>query len=150
MGSMIRLRTVAFALAALGLVSSTLVHVASWFAVVPMGSVWPLHIGILALGVPFAIMFNARRRGRLLGPSWRELLADAPPWGERAFQLVFLYCVLQFGVFLLARSSLSHDHLAPPGSETRMFSAGWMAIYLLFTLAWWKGAPAALRTRASR
>ncbi len=142
MPPMSRLRSVGFAFAALGLVMSGLIHVAGFFVDVPIRSVWPLHVGVVALGLPFAAMAQAQRRGRFFGAPLRELLAGAPPWGERALHLVLLYAVLHFGALLLAtRKSLTVDLPAPPGYEIRMFSAFWMVAYLLFTLAWWKPAP---------
>jgi hypothetical protein len=139
---MIRLRSLAFALASLGLALSTGVHVASFFARVPMRVAWPLHVGVVALAFPLVVTARARRRGPF-GPSIRELLASAPPWGERAFQLVFLYCLAQFGLVLLATRALTVDRAVSPRFEGRVVSAFWMAVYLLCALVWWKPKPVA-------
>ncbi len=145
---MARLRSALFALAALGFSMAAVLHVASFFAAVPMGSVWLLHVGAVALGIPLVATAQAHRGGRFFGPSLRELLVNAPPWGERAIQLVFLNFVLQFGALILAtRTSLAADRPAPPGYEVRMFSAGWMALYLLCAFVWWKPQPRVGPTR---
>ena len=144
---MSRLRSVGFTLAALGLVTSALVHVASFVADVPMRSIWPLHVGVIALAVPLVATAQARRRGRLFGPGTRELLEHAPPWGTRILQLVFLNFLGHFAALIFAASKLGHGGAAPPGYEARMFSAGWMTAYLFFALAWWKRSPSTRPTR---
>jgi hypothetical protein len=145
--SVSRLRPVLFWLAAVGLAVSTTVHVASFFVVIPMRAVSILPVGAIGLGGLFVLTANARRPG-FFGPRLRELLANAPPWGERALQLVFLNFVLQFGALILAtRTSLTADRPAPPGYETRMLSAFWMTVYLLCVLAWWTPRPGVPPTR---
>ncbi len=140
---MVRLRTIGFALAVLGLALSATAHVASFFALLPMRYIWPLHVGVVALAFPLVATARARRRGGSSGPALRELLANAPPWGERAFQLVLLYCLAQFGLLLLATRALTAAQAAPPRLEGRVISAFWLVVYLLCALVWWKPKPGA-------
>ena len=142
------LRRIGFCLAALGFTLSALVHVASLLGVA-VGGAWVLHLGVMALASPLVVHANACRR-RVVD-QLPALFEDAPPWGRRALQLVFLDFVLEFGAMLL------DAHGAEPGRgagmtlhELRMFSAGWMTFYATGALAWWpRGAARRPRATAS-
>lgn len=136
------LRRAAFALAMLGLVVSALVHLASFFGVA-FGGAWVLHVGAMALAMPVVLTAGIAR-----APWWppsartRALLRDAPPWGERVLQLVFLNFLVHFGALLvLTRGTVPGEGAWLRAHEGRMFSAGWMFVYLLCALAWWPIGP---------
>lgn len=133
------LRRAAFALAAIGFVSSALVHLASFFGIaIDRPSVLVLHVGAMALAAPLVFTTTPPGRWWRRGERWRtKILANAPPWGERALHLAFLNFLAHFGALvLLARGKAPADPALRP-HVVRMFSAGWMTVYLLCALAWW-------------
>jgi hypothetical protein len=126
----------------LGLVVSALVHLASFFGVA-FGGAWVLHVGAMALAMPVVLTAGIAR-----APWWppsartRAMLRDAPPWGERVLQLVFLNFLVHFGALLvLTRGTVPGEGAWLRAHEGRMFSAGWMIVYLLCALAWWPLGP---------
>jgi hypothetical protein len=132
------LRRVGFALAALGVVLSVGVHIASVFSAQLAPIAWNLHVGATGLGVLLVITSVKRApwwppRGRM-----RALLRDAPGWSEHVLQLTFLNFLVHFGALLFATRGTAR--IQPEdllGYEARMFSAGQITVYLLCVLAWW-------------
>jgi hypothetical protein len=62
--------------------------------------------------------------------------------GERVLQLVFLNFLVHFGALLvLTRGTVPGEGAWLRAHEARMFSAGWMIVYLLCALAWWPLGP---------
>jgi hypothetical protein len=137
------LRRAGFAAATIGFILSALVHVASFFGVAfaahgPRGSVvLALHAGAMALALPLILTGIARAPAWPLNARWRAIMKGAPSWGERAYQLFFLYFLVHSGVLLFATRRLARDEAASLPEEVRMFSAGWMLIFVLCAVAWW-------------
>ena len=140
-----RLRSIGFALASLGLVLSTMVHVASFFAVESRTAITSLFFGATGLMLPLVAAARAGRRG-WTRPGIRELIQDAPPWGERVFQLIVLNSLGHFGALIFAERNHASGGTPLAGYQARTFSAFVMMVYLLCTLAWWRRDPGAQRT----
>jgi hypothetical protein len=121
-GALPVLRRLGFAMALLGLVLSTLVYVGALFGFVTHAA-WALHVGAMALALPVVLKAVVRAPWWPPRARWRAMLRDAPPWGERA---------LQVALFHVDPSAPSLR--VPTG---RMFSAGWMLVYLLCALSFW-------------
>ncbi len=139
-----RLRSIGFALAAFGVVLSAMVHVASLFAAMPREVIPPLFVGAIVLAGPLVVTARLQQPRRIFGPSFRDLMKGAPSWAARAFQVAFLYVVLQLGTLVWATRTLAADRPAPPGAEVRVASAFAGLLYLLCAFAWWT-RPAARR-----
>ncbi len=141
------LSRIGFVLAMAGFVSSTLVHVATFFGVAldahgaGRGVVWVLHLGAMALAGPLILMGAARAPAWRPSARWRATMRDAPPWGKRVYELLFLTFLAQFGALLfVTRGTAPRELPSLPLHETRMFSAGWMLVFVLCALAWWPSA----------
>jgi hypothetical protein len=124
--------------AAIGLVVSLVVHVASLFVSPPGGNglFFGLHIGIFPLWI--AVMFLANKLvGRGFGqrPAWADwklILDGSPAWMRVMTYGFFAYAIANFAVFFLLTIS-GHDgarHTAnPPAVVWHGFSGHWMAFY---------------------
>lgn len=145
------LRHVFFGLAALCFVSGLLIHLASWFVVLPMNFSFalPLYLGIF---VTFGTLYLMSRIDRVTIPMAEIYTAGLPEWTTRVIQIGFVYFLLNFLLFVIASQGYSNEHRGDEffvvnhgkmireiseqeyktreTAVTRFFAAGWMCAYL--------------------
>jgi hypothetical protein len=136
-----------------GLLLSAWVHFSALLglgAPLQMASVWPLHVGIFVVFLPF--VFASRKT---LGPKpgWKELRAMFPGWVVLLGALLMGYTALNFVLFIMAteggspairdghyilsqhgalvRELTAQEYTALQVNEVRGFSGHWMMFYFL-------------------
>jgi hypothetical protein len=149
--------------AALGFLAAVIVHALSIAGVdvsQQFPGVWLLHIGCLAVFVPFVLSARSKRGT----PGWPgNLFANHPPWVFWLGASAIIYAYVNFALFLLVfnagtpdilngefvlhshgkiirRIAESEYHLQR-AHEARMFSGHWMMFYLLPALHFLAPAP---------
>jgi hypothetical protein len=148
------MRKVLAIVAAVGLISGVYIFIAS-FSGLTMDKLEArailLHLGIFALAIPLAFV-DQRSKGA-------NPFSGKPRWVVRSMQILFLFFLAHFLVFL----ALSHvaspeiingdyvlnshgkivahiserDYLFLKGWELRLFASGWIVIYFALMMKWW-------------
>jgi hypothetical protein len=119
------------ALAAIGLLLSIGVHIASLFGLtIPGGkAVWSLHIGIFVVWLPAVLVATRANRGRPQGDLWKQVLAGCPSWMRMAGYGLFAYAIVNFAWFVLTTGSHPEQGGDPSPFVLRGFSGHWMVFY---------------------
>jgi len=127
-------------LALTGFLASLIIHVTTFFGIVPPRLSWLLHSGIFLVFIPMILTWNrlvmSRRTGRSMAEAKRahsELfshsLRTVPIWVKAAYLLCFTYYVGISGSGLAAGIAG-----APPEKLICSFSGGWMFFYSIPTV----------------
>jgi len=167
-------RLVIGVLAAIGLVASVTVYVLTFFperiVIAPNQALFAtLHIGTMAAFVPF--VWALRQRLGVFPRSWRQYLSVFPAWAAtlivlagacEAVNFMYLFFELQGspeirdGQFVLmnhgtfVRTLTQEEYDVARSHETRLFSGGWIAFYLIPTLYFLFTPKPAASSRAER
>jgi hypothetical protein len=128
------------AYAAIGLVASLVVHIASFFVTPPGGNALflALHVGIFPLWLPIVLIANkrtggaVRARGGQSWSYWKTILEGAPRWMRLMTLGFFVYAIANFIIFFLLTAG-GHGGAKqsgdPPPFVWHGFSGHWMAFY---------------------
>jgi len=118
-------------IAAVGFVLSLVTHLMALCGLTPPGGglVWGLHIGIFAVWIPTVIIGNRRIPGGVCNRSWKAMLSGCPLWMRRAVQLIFIYAIVNFILFMITTIGQPKPVGPAPASVLRGFSGHWMAFY---------------------
>jgi len=118
-------------IAAAGFVLSLATHLMALAGHAPPGGglVWGLHFGIFAVWIPAVWIGNrnVRRLDRKL--DWKDTMAGCPVWMRRALQVVFVYAIINFVLFMLTTAGHPRPIGRAPAFVLRGFSGHWMAFY---------------------
>lgn len=86
-----------------------------------------LHVGIFLVWIPLVIMANRTKPTRGRG-NMEHLLAQFPKWVRSVVYGVFIYALVNFGLFIFQTTKFPR-HGVPFYLELRGFSGHWMLFY---------------------
>lgn len=113
------------ALAAIGLFASAVVHVCALLGIQnPFGPyAWALHVGIFVIWLPAVIVSNRATQDVSFKRKdfWTIALSGCPPWMSKMVKGLFVYALLNFGLFMVRTIGLKH-HAIERSVELQGFS----------------------------
>jgi hypothetical protein len=118
-------------MAAIGFVLSLATHLMALAGKAPPGGglVWGLHIGIFAVWIPTVLISKRKVHGVDRKLAWKTAVAGCPVWMSRALQVVSVYAVVNFILFMLGTAGHPKPVGPAPASVLRGFSGHWMLFY---------------------
>lgn len=119
------------ALAALGLLLSIGVHVASLLGLqIPGGElVWGLHLGIFVVWIPAVLVANRVTQGRPQIAYWKIVLSGCPLWMRYAGYVLFAYAIANFIWFMTLGEPQPHHGNGGEAVAIHGFSGHWLLFY---------------------
>lgn len=117
-------------LAGLGFALSLIAHVASILGIALPGgpATFALHVGIFVVWIPTVIVVPRMRRGLGTRAAFESAFSAAPRWLNRTRQLIFVYGIANFLIFVNAIPK--HAQVADNDPELiRGFSGHWLIFY---------------------
>jgi hypothetical protein len=145
---------------ACGLAASTVVYLGSYVGL-SMDSLAQraiiLHVGVFLLLLPmFALEWRGLNERTFF---WKGFAETMPKWVVPAINVIGLFCMAHFVVFLvqsrmaspeiingqyvlnnhgqIVRVLTRYEYLRLKGAELRLFASGWMFFYFVPTMYWW-------------
>lgn len=122
------------ALAALGLVLSIIVHIASLFGLpldLPFNAM-SLHTGIFVVWFPAVIVAYPITRDVPRRDQWRAMLRGCPDWLRYLAYGFFAYAIVNFFLFFTGQIGTATSSIGEtPGGIVRGFSGHWMVFYCM-------------------
>jgi len=118
-------------IAATGFVLSLATHLLALAGETPPGGglVWGLHIGIFTVWIPTVWITNRKTHGPDRKFDWKTATAGCPVWMRRVLQVVFVYAIINFVLFMLGMAGQPKPVGPAPPSVLRGFSGHWMVFY---------------------
>jgi len=119
------------ALAAVGLVLSLAVHIASLAGIALFGNAaFALHVGIFAVWLPAMFVLQQHTPAVNRKDLWKVALRGCPPWMRLLTYGFFAYAFVNFMYFFVVTAGAGSKHSGPADDATlRGFSGHWMAFY---------------------